>query len=67
MGGQPRQSPAFQRFAEQPGIFWGAILACVGMGIGAVGTWATALGIISVAGTNGARLRGARAELHRDC
>jgi len=48
------QEPAvFRRLAEQPGVFWGAVLACIGMGIGAVGTWATALGFISIAGTAG--------------
>lgn len=52
-GTQAPQSAKFQLLAEQPEVFWGAVLACIGMGVGAVGTWATALGFISVAGTSG--------------
>jgi Protein of unknown function (DUF2510)/DNA methylase len=42
-----------RRLGDQPGVFWGAVAACVAMGVGAVGTWATALGFISIAGTSG--------------
>jgi hypothetical protein len=42
-----------RRLDDQPGVFWGAVAACVAMGVGAVGTWATALGFISIAGTSG--------------
>jgi hypothetical protein len=52
-GTQALQSAKFRQLAEQPEVFWGAVLACIGMGVGAVGTWATALGFISVAGTAG--------------
>jgi hypothetical protein len=46
-------SEMFRRLGDQPGVFWGAVAACVAMGVGAVGTWATALGFISIAGTSG--------------
>ncbi|MGA2165788.1 MAG: DUF2510 domain-containing protein [Solirubrobacteraceae bacterium] len=42
-----------RRLGDQPGVFWGAVAASVAMGVGAVGTWATALGFISIAGTSG--------------
>jgi hypothetical protein len=41
-----------RRLSDQPGVFWGAVAAAVGMGIGTVGTWATALGFISIAGSS---------------
>jgi hypothetical protein len=47
------RSELSRRLGDQPGVFWGAVAACVAMGVGAIGTWATALGFISVAGTSG--------------
>jgi Protein of unknown function (DUF2510) len=51
-GVEPR-SEAFERLARQPSTFWFGALAAVLMVVGALGTWATALGVVSVAGTRG--------------
>ncbi len=41
------------RLTAQPSTFWAAALACVLMIVGGLGTWATALGFVSISGTHG--------------
>jgi hypothetical protein len=41
------------RLAAQSSVFWCGVLACVLMVAGGLGTWATALSIVSVPGTRG--------------
>jgi hypothetical protein len=48
-----RPPEVVNRLASQPSPFWFGLLACVLMVVGGVGTWATALGIVSVSGTRG--------------
>jgi len=50
---RPPRSDALERLAQQPSTFWFSILAAVLMVIGGFGTWATALGIVSIPGTRG--------------
>ncbi len=48
----PRSDPLSQ-LARQGSVFWFGVLACVLMVIGGLGTWATALSIVSISGTRG--------------
>lgn len=48
-----RPPEVVNRLASQPSPFWFGLLACVLMVVGGLGTWATALGIVSVSGTRG--------------
>ena len=47
------RNEAFDRLAQQPAFFWLGILTGALMIIGTLGTWATALGIVSISGTRG--------------
>jgi Protein of unknown function (DUF2510)/SnoaL-like domain len=49
----PPASDIANRLTSQSSLVWVSALACVLMGVGGVGAWATALGIVPVSGTRG--------------